>query len=201
MAVYILDTVTNDPKRGTLVFTKEYEEKNEPAYRFGGQPKTEWKPIRLQWFLRKNQKRKNLIIGDFVLVFGAGVNVALNEKAKKVLEPVLGNDAQFLPVEVVGEETDAWYLLNVVNRIDNSVSVEKSHYIELPGGKRVLQRPVFNEQSIPENRVFVYPNAYISAIVRGERLKELVVTHKLTGLKFTPCETLEEGLLPKGATG
>ncbi|MBI3898060.1 MAG: hypothetical protein HY308_07160 [Gammaproteobacteria bacterium] len=200
MTVYQLSTTTNDKKLGALVFAHE-NAPGEEAHVATGHMKENWKPMQFQWFLNKNQKRKNLVVNDFVLVFGTFVNIALNEKARKVLEPALGSDAEFLPIKLVGEESEAWYLLNVVHRIDNAVSAEKSHYTELSTGKRVLTRPVFVENNIPNDRIFVYPYAYHRAVIKGESLKSLVATHKLTGLLFHVAETVEGGTLPKSAAG
>ncbi|MBI3898059.1 MAG: hypothetical protein HY308_07155 [Gammaproteobacteria bacterium] len=198
MTIYLLDAVTDDEKHGDLVFVRDEDARDS---RFKGQSKTAWKPVQFEWCLEENQKRKNLVINDFVLVTGAGVDIALNEKAKRILELALGADAEYLPIRVVGEESESWYLLNIIHRVDNAVDLEKSHYMELSTGKRLLRRPVFIERNIPDNRVFVYPKTYIEPMVKGEFLKELVAAHNLRGLNFQTCESVENNLLPKSAAG
>ncbi|MBI3898828.1 MAG: hypothetical protein HY308_11090 [Gammaproteobacteria bacterium] len=201
MTVYLLDTVTNDTKLGKLVFAHEIKP-DDDSHQFKGQSKKDnWKPLQFSWRLKPNQKRQNLTINDFVLVFGAGNYIALNEKAKTVLEPALDGDAEYLPIEIKDEQSDRWYLINVIHRLDNVVDYEKSHYMDLVDGSRILQRPVFIERNIPNDRVFVYPNTYNRPIAKGEFLKELVAAHKLTGLNFLPAETVEAGPLPKSAAG
>ncbi|MBI3900500.1 MAG: hypothetical protein HY308_19765 [Gammaproteobacteria bacterium] len=198
MTIYSLSAANSGSKEGDLVFAREQDASNS---RFRGMPKKNWKPIQFVWCPDDNQKRKDLVINDFVLVIGAGVDIALNKRAKTILEPALSGDAEYLPIEVVGEGTDPWYLLNVTNRIDDAISLEKSDYMELSNGKRILTRPTFIEKKIPDNRIFVYPHAYQRAVVKGELLKELVSAHKLTGLNFHLCETVEDGVLPKSAAG
>ncbi|MBI3896923.1 MAG: hypothetical protein HY308_01345 [Gammaproteobacteria bacterium] len=201
MAIYSVSAATDNPQHGDLVFAYE-SDSSENSHVFNGYSKKDWKPIQFMWHLKNNQKRQNLVINDFVLVIGAGTNIAMNKRAKKVLAPVLGDDAEYLPIKVDGEDSEHWYLLNILHRVENALSEELSTYrIRRDGSKGGLRRAVFVEKNIPDNRIFVYPDTYINVKVKGEFLEELVNKHKLTGLHFTPCATAEAGPLPKTAAG
>ena len=123
-----------------------------------------------------------------MLIVGAGINIILNEKAKLILESNLKLEAQFLPVEILGDNDSSWYLLNVVNKVDNAISELKSKYIDLPTGKRILQKPVFKDDALPNDMAFVIPPAYHHLYVKGEFLRNLVNKHGLTGLNFVLCD-------------
>ncbi|MBI3897333.1 MAG: hypothetical protein HY308_03440, partial [Gammaproteobacteria bacterium] len=111
---------------------------------------------------------------------------------------VLGNDAEYLPIDVEGEASGSWYLLNTLHVPNDAIDYDKSHYFTMSTGDRILTRPVFVDQKIPNDRIFVYPNSYNRIGVKGDFLKELVFAHKLTGLRFDPCETVKDDPIPQG---
>jgi len=176
-----------DDKYASLVFERKL--KDLESYRFFGKPVNNWKPIKFKWFLKEGQQQASLVYSDIVLVYGAGLDIAVNEKAKNILCDLFGESVQFLPINVAGE-SHCWYLVNVLNVIPDALDLDKSEFrTRKDGSKGRLIKKVFYEKNIPENSVFVFPESPFSLMIRGEFLEKTLNEYSLTGLNFKPCDS------------
>jgi len=153
-------------------------------FHFKGKPQNNWMSVKFEWH-SKDDKYRNP--NDFIFVHnGIGLGIVLNEKAKNVLEPVLKDDAEYLPVEVVGD-THSYYLLNIINIVKDALNLEQCQFHTLRSGAfGEITKTVFAENNIPENRAFVYPQSIKLPLFKGELLKNIYEEHQLTGLDFIP---------------
>ena len=104
------------------------------GYMFKGKKVIDWQSLTLTWrkATLKNalQDRPN----DIVHVFGAGMNLVVNQKVVDVFEPLLGDQAQFLPVNIQ-HESEPWYLINTLIVADHVLDVDASGYRMYRGEK------------------------------------------------------------------
>jgi len=192
MAIYKLSAQVDDDY-GSLVLTTELSHFNE--YRFSGKPAGNWKPITLQWSVNKCTGKPPSKINDVVHVFGAGLDIAVNEKAKCIFAPALGDAAEFLPVTVIGDQENNWYIINVINVINNALDENKSKFKTLRSGERgPAKKVVFDDSNIPDNNVFVYPHTYSNLMLKGDLLKKSIEDSVITGVEFKKCITNSDTL-------
>ncbi|WP_444994746.1 imm11 family protein [Aliikangiella sp. IMCC44359] len=172
-----------DETIASLVFTRDLEAGEN--YLFRGEKQTNWEPITFAWSSTfKKLPQDELTKHDFTMIVGAGFNTVLNERAKAVLEPLLKDDAQYLPVNIDGE-TDRYYLLNITNVIEGALVPEQSEYrIRKNGEVGLLKTAVYDESKFPENRIFTTPESSNSAFVIGNWFIDVCKEHGLKGLEF-----------------
>ncbi len=181
MSIYVVLPET-DKKSASLIFGRELNAGE--SYFFNGQPQQGWRPLTLEWNLERSAPSEELQKSDFSLIIGAGVNIVLNDKAKVALDPVLGDDVEYLSVNIKGEKGN-YYLLNVLHVVDNALALDKSEFRLRPNGEiGVIRKAVFDSRYIPDNRMFIYPQMASYAMFKGERFKDICIEHGLTGLEF-----------------
>jgi len=192
MAIYKLSAQVDDDC-GSLVLTTELSHFNE--HRFLGKPAENWKPIVLQWSVDKCTGKPPSKINDVVHVFGAGLDIAVNEKAKRVFEPILGDAAEFLPVTIIGDQENNWYIINIINVINNALDENKSEFKTLRSGERgPVKKAVFDDSKIPEGNIFVYPYTYSNLMLKGDSLKKSIESSAVSGAEFKRCITNNDTL-------
>jgi hypothetical protein len=179
MTIYKIQPSTDVDKAG-LAFTEELDGK---SYFFEGKAQANWQELTLSWNEHDRDISK-LEKQDFTLIIGAGVNIVLNDKAKVALESVFNTDVEYLPVNVEGD-ADSYYLLNVLNVLENALALDKCEFrIRRNGEVGAVKNAVFDEANSPDNRIFIAPQKTTTAMFKGELLKELCIEHGLTGLEF-----------------
>ena len=181
MTIYNIDP---EEDKATLVNFHDLTTLDEfEPFRFRGEKQHHWVTAKFKWHSANDKYRNS---NDFIFVHNAvGVGVVITEKVKTILEPVLKDDAEYLPIEIDGEELP-FYLLNVTHIVQDALDLEKSKFMIRPNGERgVLKNAVFNESVIPDDRAFVYPENMGMSLFRGELLKGICKKYNLTGLNFS----------------
>ncbi|WP_444997225.1 imm11 family protein [Aliikangiella sp. IMCC44359] len=167
----------------SLVFGHEIESNDVSDFAVG-QKQIDWKSFELEWNLKSERSTGEFTKNDFILIIGVGVNIALNEKAKTVLESVFKNDAEFLPINVKGDN-ERYYLLNVLNVVDDALDLKHCEFrIRSNGEMGSIKTAVFDENKIPDNRIFITPYKSTSAMFKGKLLMDTCNKYGLTGLDF-----------------
>jgi hypothetical protein len=170
----------------SLVFTRELSD-NE-SYRFHAKPIDNWNPITLKWDSNGQAQESSLVHNDVVLIIGAGVDMAVNQKVKDCLFSLLSDYVQFLPVNVVGEN-EQWYLINITKVIHSAINQEQSKFRTLSNGQKgMLVKAVFNSKEIPRDIVFTFPENTRRFMSSGAMLANAVRDHNITGLEFHECQ-------------
>ncbi len=188
MKIYRVVPDTNETAL-SLVFGHDLED-NEVSDFSVGQSQIDWKPFELEWNLKNGRSIDQFTRNDFILIIGVGVNIALNEKAKTIFEPVFKNDAELLPINVKGD-SEKYYLLNILNVVD-ALAIDQCEFrIRHNGEMGAIKKAIFDENKAPDNRIFITPYQTTKAMFKGELLKDICKEHSLTGLEFkeVPCRT------------
>lgn len=114
------------------------------------------------------------------------MDIAVNEKAKNVFSKAFKNNIEFLPIEVI-DESEKWYLINVLNMVSAALDKNKSEYkIKKDGKQGRLIKPVFISNNIPDNSIFIFPEAPSTLMTKGSYFEEVIKENSLTGLSFSP---------------
>lgn len=133
-----------------------------------------WKEFSFSWTKENLKKCDFPFIDGFIPVF--------SQKAYKVLQPLIKNNVEFLPINVAGER---FYIVNVLTVYSKIVNLKDSyeyHYALYPTDK---WDPIFkiNEKITP---------LFVTADV-----KNAIEKNHLTGCKFIKCRITERGFLSK----
>lgn len=172
----IYKVLANDEKLRSLIHSKKKESWSD--YYFDGKTQKNWTPIIFKWHSDK------LEIGDFTLVHDAGLNLAVNERTKKILESILGSDVEYLLINIENHN-EPWFLVNVTHIIDNALDLKNSEFRIMRSGQiGAIKKAFFDKKNIPDNRAFIYPQSTNSFMFKGELLKEICAKHELKGLGF-----------------
>ncbi len=134
------------------------------------------------WRLQKPRKRKPEMLCDWTVV-GASVGVpALSTRAKRILEPVLGSHAQWLPL--VFDEAEYW-LLNLLHVID-ALDAGKSEIRTLPNGSVMnIETYAFKPDAVADEWLFKVTQ-HPHHVLATDRFRALIEAEALTGMFFQP---------------
>lgn len=105
---------------------------------------TTWKPLSVELVTSKQSEQP--VLGNF-LSFAAGL--ACDEAAKTIIEPLIGQDAEFLPLQY---DRGTFYFINVIHPID-CLDYERSEFTYWKDGgiKSVVKyafKPTYKSKSI-----------------------------------------------------
>ena len=186
--VFVESDSKGNMKYDNLIFPDAVTEL-ERSLNFKGKRQENWEPIELCWSSQNShllEKKSSQIKAkaNIAYVFADGLNLAVDSKAKDALEPDIGQQVQFLPIKV--RETDEpWFYLNATNSIENALSLKDSEFkIRNNGSVGRLTKAVFDESSIPDNSLFIYPQSVNALMVKGDTLKDAFRSNGLIGLEL-----------------
>ncbi|PUA27287.1 MAG: hypothetical protein B0W54_11840 [Cellvibrio sp. 79] len=118
--MYLLSVISEGFKELDLPDGQSYLDFN--CMRWNGESKlNQWKSPNVVW-VEDEFTSSQYQEGDFTKFSGGAI--ALSEKAYNVLKPVMGTQAEFLPVQ---NENKQWYLLNVLN-VQNLMDTSRSKF-------------------------------------------------------------------------
>lgn len=188
MSVYEVEAKTEngDFAYATLVYSEDLADSDNDCCFNGVKQGAGWKSPLFEWQSEVESSGKVREKGNFAYVFAGGLNLAADNKARELLEQQLGEDIEFLPLEIKDEE-GKWFLLNVTHVVENALSLENSKFkIRGNGSLGRLTKAVFDAANIPDDRPFVYPQWINAFMFKGDKLKALVEDNDLVGLSFDP---------------
>ncbi len=92
-----------------------------------------------------------------------------------------------MPIQILQESIEL-YLINVINLIDGALNQKESEFkTRSNGGRGRLATAIFAEENIPPDTIFSFPESPRSIMCSGEKLRNLIADHNLTGLEFKVC--------------
>jgi hypothetical protein len=170
--IYLLSVIPEGFKELDLAGDADYMTFD--CMRWNGKPKLQnWKKPQLAWVDDEFSSSDDQV-GDFTKFMGGAL--ALSERAKAVLEPVIGNQAEFLPASGEGRQ---WYLVNVIN-VQNVLDVERSKFKTYEDGHVGPCTHAYITEPVGGNEIFLveryFPHIFISEVV-----KTAIDTAGLTG--------------------
>lgn len=173
MTIYLLTLQPEGFKELDIKPSENYAEYN--CLRWAGDSKiTGWRTPELVW-LSDDLSEASDIDGDFIKFCG-GVPV-ISIKAHSLLQPLLENFVEFLPITIEGETR---YLINVINVLP-LMDTEKSIFKIYSDGKiGSCQHAYLNEPNV-EQLIFKV-NGYLPRIFINEKLKHAIEDADLTGV-------------------
>ena len=115
---------------------------------------------------------------DFPWLAGAESAAVFNERALQVLDHLLGDSIQKLPLS---HESQKFFVINIIEIIDclDEELSEVRHY----GPVSKIIKPVFKEQFVKNKHIFKLPQSP-SAIFVSDMIKQEVESHALKGLTW-----------------
>jgi hypothetical protein len=124
--------------------------------------------------------KKGRTLGDFTWLGGAEGGIVLNERAMEVLESLIREYVEVIPLDHEGRRL---HLLNVLSEVD-CLDERRSELSRLRNG-RILRiiRPVFRDIDIEPVHIFKLPQPKIPIFV-SDTFKREVDTNELTGLTW-----------------
>jgi hypothetical protein len=142
----------------------------------------DWPPIAVRR-LRKPRKHLPENLCDFTAVAAAVDAPVLSSRAKQVVEPLLGDRAQWLPLAF--DEQEYW-LLNLLNIVD-ALDEERSVITRLPTNPNAITIDAYalRPEAVAQEWMFKIRKAPYDVLVT-ERFRSLVEDNGLTGLYFQP---------------
>jgi hypothetical protein len=174
----------------TLVFGRDLEDSDNDCSFKGVKQGASWKPPEFEWQCDEENSGKEREKSNFAHVFAGGLNLAVDSKAKKVLSAQFEQDIEFLPI-LIKDESEDWFLINVINVVDTALSLENSKFKMRGNGTfGRLTKAVFNLDNIPGDRPFVYPQWINAFMFNGEKFKNVVSDNNLIGLSFDEFESV-----------
>jgi len=136
-----------------------------------------WKPLRVEWFIEKEEDRKP--VGDFPTIAGI-VPLIMSEKARTKLTDVIQENVEFLPLEA---SFGIYYAANV--HVVDCLEREKSQLIRFSdGGIMRVERYAFNTDILKGMHIFRIPEEVLSRTFVDEDFKSAAEEHGLKGLTF-----------------
>lgn len=133
-----------------------------------------WKEFSFSWTKENLKKCDFPFIDGFIPVF--------SQKAYKVLQPLIKNNVEFLPINVAGER---FYIVNILKVYPKIVNLKDSH------NDHYTFYPTSNLESIFKIEEQLFP-LFVTADV-----KNAIEQNHLTGCKFIKCRITERGFLSK----
>lgn len=163
--IYLLSVMPEGFKELDLPEGKDYMDFN--CMRWNGESKLkQWKSPEVVW-VEDEFTSPNDQVADLTKFMGGAI--ALSEKACEVLQPIVGAQAEFLPV-VRGDEQ--WYLLNVLNVRDLMDKARSKFKIYEDGHIGPCTHAYIREPDDRNNSIFLvkgyFPNIFISVKVKAE---------------------------------
>ena len=133
-----------------------------------------WFPENTAFYTDEKGKENKKNIADFMRFQG----IAINEKAKTILAPIISDSVEFLPIIT---QIDSYWLLNI--SVIDCLDQEKSQ-VKLYSSGRIMAvlKYAFYEERLPDTNIFVLPVG-IDVIIT-EKFKKVYDENKLTGLHF-----------------
>jgi hypothetical protein len=133
-----------------------------------------------------------------------GCNICVSENARKKLEPELGDQTMFLPIEVVGAPMPYWILY--VTRYYNGIDLRRSR-LKVPSAsiadrRKELRQPAFIDSAELDGLYLfrVAGSQEFTPFALGDfathRFLDLVSDLKLGGFSFLPARAPEEPVPP-----
>ncbi|MDX2139163.1 MAG: hypothetical protein SF123_13830 [Chloroflexota bacterium] len=114
-------------------------------------------------------------------------SIACNDKALSILYPLVSKSVELFKLDISDYIYYAVNVINVVDCVDHTRTKTKT----LPlGEKRVIGKPIMRKERCENEAIFKIPEMLLTNIFVSHRFKDLVETNNLTGLKFTPIETI-----------
>ena len=120
-------------------------------------------------------------------VTGIGGWLAVSQQFVNVLGDVLGRYGTLYPVDLDHRgHVYRYYCYACTNIVDclDSVNSKGMRYREHPDRFRVLDHPIFLDEKIGDNEIFVLPCMEKGAVYVTERFKERIASAKLTGVQL-----------------
>ena len=145
---------------------------------FDGQRKLEnWVPIKVT----RMEPKKGLPLGN-IADFNSIMSV-LDEKAIKILLPLIENDVELLPLEF--DEINPLYAINVIDVID-AIDYEKSEYKTFSDGNRIMRfmKYAFREEAIAGKHIFKLIDEPKNYPFVSDTFKDAGINAGLEGFKF-----------------
>ncbi|HEY0601659.1 MAG TPA: DUF1629 domain-containing protein, partial [Herpetosiphonaceae bacterium] len=106
-----------------------------------------------------------------------------NERAWQVLEPLLGQSVEALPLRT---DEHTYYAINVLVVLD-CLDMDRSEIQYFPsGGIMYIDRYVFEEGCVDEHPIFKIQGAELKEVLVSEQVKAVVEQNHLAGFVFVP---------------
>lgn len=149
------------------------------AFKSGGPIDDLWVPLSVHLFEDAGEEAKPL--GDFPSLF-AGVPPVFSKRAIKVLNPLIGDSIEVLPL--VGLEGN-FSVINVIDVID-CLDRQRSEYVRFENSEKIMyiEHYVFQEDCVENKHIFRIPEEIVSAVFVSDAFKTLVEQNRLEGLIF-----------------
>lgn len=148
-----------------------------------------WTPIPLQAQQTPDGVRADCLCDAIGCGIVDGWSSLVSESAVVKLSPYIGQDCEFLPVEISGLEQPyyAFYITRIIDALDEE-RTKFSEPISYFGGKRRIQKEVFLESSIRDAYVFRLPGWKYTPDhlfdYATSRFFKLVIEQKVSGFQF-----------------
>ncbi|EJQ61490.1 hypothetical protein IG7_05440 [Bacillus cereus HuA2-4] len=132
---------------------------------------------------------------DFPKFWGEVGTPMVSRKAKELLEPLISNNVEFLPL-IHADTGETYYIINILNTID-AIDYDKAVLKKLRSGLAVnFKKYAFLPDLVENQKIFkVYLNQtlFITTVFASDELKNLIQQSDLTGFEFVEVWDLEEG--------
>jgi hypothetical protein len=117
---------------------------------------------------------------------------ACDEKTRSILQTLIGQDVEFLPLYDVATAQNYYLIriLRVIECLDHSQS--EFEYSRSSDSVKRVKKYVFPKQCLEPAHIFRIPELNYSLVYVSTTFKELVETHKLTGIE---CQELNVELI------
>ncbi|MEH1824162.1 MAG: DUF1629 domain-containing protein [Nostoc sp.] len=117
--------------------------------------------------------------GDFLGV--VAWTFACNNKAWKILEPLIGDSVKLLPLQCDEGEFNILKVINIIDCLDRSKA--DLFIFEETGRVLRIEKHAFKEELIQDQHFFAVPECKFGILV-SQKFKDLVEESQLKGLKF-----------------
>ncbi|BCL36436.1 imm11 family protein [Nostoc sp. MS1] len=117
--------------------------------------------------------------GDFLGV--VAWTFACNNRAWKILEPLIGNSVKLLPLQCDEGEFNILKVINIIDCLDYSRA--DLFIFEETGRVLRIEKYAFKEELIQDQHFFAVPECKFGILV-SQKFKDVVDQHQLKGLKF-----------------
>lgn len=177
--------IREDVNRFESLILKNMDADWEIGDRFDGTPfGSSWRPLEVE-ICRENNDDRKYLKGDFPYTIGFGPSLVLSNRALYVLEPLLKNNGELLPLKY----SDGDYTLFNPTCLVEALNFEQSDIVYFSTGRILnVQRYVFDAEKIPSNTIFKIAQIPLLDIFVTEHFKLAVENNNLEGLLFKPVE-------------
>lgn len=163
--IYLLSVMPEGFKELDLPEGKDYMDYN--CMRWNGESKlNQWKSPEVVW-VEDEFTSPNDQVADLTKFMGGAI--ALSENAYQVLQPIIGAQAEFLPIT---RDSEQWYLLNVLNVQDLMDKSRSKYKIYEDGHVGPCTHAYINDPRQTDASIFLvkgyFPNIFINANIKTE---------------------------------